>query len=292
MKVRNINTLTEMMKAVNAGDAKRYAKLYAQNAVVTIYGGDTLSGRGAIEQYEDKLLHDFPGTHLAFYSAWQTEELVVVHYGVNSPNPGGKPTGHEGLLFYRFDDGGLLQEEYRYLDSLTPMSQLGMLGSRPPRPLPHLPTEIKVYVGKGSRLESKNIERVRDNLVALNSKNESAFLSSLARDVAFDDMTESRPFLDRQEVAVWFRNWIESFPDGRAEITNILGVGEFVLIEMELRGSKTGPFGYLAASEKPFVVHRAAIIHVRRNKLNRISTFMNTKELAMSVGQWPLTDLK
>jgi uncharacterized protein (TIGR02246 family) len=81
MEDRQITALNEMMNAVNAGDAKRYARLYAQDAVITIYGGGELKGRSAIEQYEVELLREFPGTRLAFYSVWQKGALAVVHYG-------------------------------------------------------------------------------------------------------------------------------------------------------------------------------------------------------------------
>ena len=35
-------------------------------------------------------------------------------------------------MFYRFDPTGLIVEERRYLDSLTPMAQLGLLGCSVP----------------------------------------------------------------------------------------------------------------------------------------------------------------
>jgi hypothetical protein len=60
MEDRQIMALTEMVNAVNVGDAKRYAGLYAQDAVITIYGSGELKGRGAIEQHEVELLREFP----------------------------------------------------------------------------------------------------------------------------------------------------------------------------------------------------------------------------------------
>ena len=66
MEDRQISAVTEMMQAVNAGDAKRYARLYAQDAVIMIHGSGELKGRGAIEQHEVELLREFPGARLAF----------------------------------------------------------------------------------------------------------------------------------------------------------------------------------------------------------------------------------
>ena len=157
MANRQVTAFTRTLDAVNAGDAKSYASLYAQDAVITIHGSGQLEGRGAIEQHEVELLREFPGVRLGFYAIWQTGPLAVVHYAVNGKARGGPSMGHEGLLFYRFHPSGLIEEERRYLDSLTPMAQLGLLGALPARGLPTLPTELKVNTARGSPDEEENV---------------------------------------------------------------------------------------------------------------------------------------
>jgi len=289
MEDRQVTALTEMMRAVNAGDAKGYARLYARDAVITIHGGGGLEGRGAIEEYEVGLLREFPGARLGFYSVWQKGPVAVVHYAVNGRTPGGQAMGHEGLLFYRFQPSGLIQEERRYLDSLTPMAQLGALGPRPARPLPTLPGEMKAHVATGSPKESESVALVRAVFAALDSKNETAFLSSVAEDAILDEMIETQPFVGKANVKAWFERWTAAVPDARTEVTHILGVGDCALVETVLRGTLKGPLGRLAASGKEFAVHRAAIVEVKDGKITRISAFMNGKELAQAVGQWPLS---
>ena len=280
--------LVDMMHAVNAGEADRYARLYAQDAVITIYGSGVLEGRGAIEKHEVDLLREFPGARLGFYDVWQKGSLAVVRYAVNGRTPGGESMGHEGLLFYRFRSSGLIEEEHRYLDSLTPMAQLGALGPLPARPLPTLPSEMKTHVARGSPDEDENVALVRANLVALESKDKTAFFSSLAEDAVLDEMIDPRPFIGKRNLNSWFERWTGAVPDARSEISTILGVGEFVLVETVVRGTLKGPLGPLSASASAFAVHRAAIVEVKDGKISRISIFMNLKELAQAVGQWPL----
>jgi uncharacterized protein (TIGR02246 family) len=287
MEDRQITALTQMMNAVNAGDAQSYARLYAQDAVITIYGGAELKGQSAIEQYEVELMREFPGARFALYSVWQKGASAIVHYGVTGRTPGGQPMGHEGLLFYRFDPSGLIKEERRYLDSLTPMAQLGLLGATPTRALPKLPTEMKVHIAKGSANEKENVALVRSSFAALDSKNESAFIATIADDAVLDEMVLPQPFIGKQNVKAWFETWTSAVPAATAKITNILGVGEFVLVETTVRGTLEGPLGRLVASNKPFAVQRAAIVQMKNRKLKRISAFMNGKEFAEAVGQWP-----
>jgi len=287
MKDQQITALNHMMNAVNAGDAKRYARLYAQDATITIYGSGELKGRDAIEQYEVELLRDFPGTRLAFYSIWQNGAMAAVHYGVNGRAPGGKPMGHEGLLFYRFHPSGLIEEEHRYMDSLTPMAQMGVLGATPARALPTLPTRLKAHVVRSSPEEGVNITIMRANIAALDSNNEPAFLATIADDAVLDELIEPRPFIGKQDVKSWFDIWTSAVSNANSEITTIFAVGEFVLVEAIMRGILKGQLGGLRGSNKPFAVHRATIAQVKDSKLTFVSNFMNGKELAEEVGQWP-----
>ena len=56
----------------------------------------------------------------------------------------------------------------------------------------------------------------------------------------------------------------------------------------ELRGAQRAALeGFVRAGGGVVAVHRALICRVKDGKLARISAFMNGKELAESLGQWP-----
>lgn len=284
---RQAAALTEMMRAVNAGDARGYAAVYAPDARITIYGGGELKGREAIERYEADLLREYPGTRFAIYSVWQRSMSAVVHYGVSGRTAAGQAMGHEGLLFYRFRPSGEIEEERRYLDSMTPMAQMGLLGAHPARHLPTLSTEMNNYVARRTHGEDQNVALVTSSLTSLELKNREAFLITLADDAVIDELIQPEPYAGKQKVKVWFDMWTTAIPDARSEITSIIGVGDFVLVESVVRGTLKGPLGGVAAANRPFSVHRAEILQMKDGKLARISAFMNGKELAEAVGQWP-----
>lgn len=285
-------TVTGMMEAVNAGDAKRYALAYTRNAVIVIHGSTVLKGRDAIERYEDGLLRESPGARLAFHAMWQAGPAAVVRYAVTGQGSGGRWMGHEGLLFYRFDASGLVQEEHRYLDSLTPMVQMGVLSAGPVRPLPALRSEMKVYLAEGSAREKQNEAVVAATLRALDAKDEDGFLARIDEDVVLDDLIQPAAVVGKGNAKAWFESWATAVADARWEVVTLLGVGEFVLVECVVRGRLKGPLGRLSASDRAFAVHRAAIFQVDRGALMSISIFMNGKELAEAVGQWPPPDAK
>jgi uncharacterized protein (TIGR02246 family) len=287
-----VRALTEMARAVSAGEAARYARLYARDAVITIHGGDTLKGRQAIEDYEVALLREFPGTRLAFYDVWQDGPLAVARYGVNGATAGGQAMGHEGLLFYRFDPTGLIAEEHRYLDSFTPMAQLGALGPGPRRAPPSLPAAPKAHAARGSKAEKANVDLVKTSLAALDTGDREAVRASLAEDAIVDDMTEIGAASGRRAIAAWMDRRAAALTGVTSDVTTSLAAGDFVLVEGIVRGTFKGPLGRLSVSGRPFEIHRAAIAEVQGGKLLRLSTYWNLKELAQAVGQWPPTSAK
>jgi ketosteroid isomerase-like protein len=288
---RQAAALWEMLRAVNAGEAAAYALVYAEDAVITIHGTGILSGRGAIESYEASLLREFPGARLAFYDFWQDGLAVVVHYGVNGRTPGGQAMGHEGLLFYRFDPSGLVKEERRYLDSATPMAQLGLLGPSPARPLPTLPGPMpgamQAHIKGTSPREEANAALVRTTVAALDAPDEAAFLGAFAEDGVLDDLSEPSPSAGRPNVKAWFDRWTRAVAGARTEIVTLAAIGEEVLVETIVRGRLTRPLGRLTPSDRTFAVHRAAIVQVKDGKITHLTVFMHSKELAQAVGQWP-----
>jgi hypothetical protein len=282
-----LDALVEMVGAVNVGAADRYARVYAEDAVITIHGTTRLEGRPAIEAYEVALLKEFPGTRLAFDTVWQKGTQAVVHYAVRSPARPHRETGHEGLLFYRFGPTGLVEEEHRYLDSLTPMAQLGRLGSRVGRPRPTPPDEMTTYVSDDSARERENLDRVKRSVAALDAGSTEASPADLTDDVVVDELVDPEPHTGAASVGAWIETWRRAIPDARYEITNAIAIGDDVLLEIVVRGTCEGPLAGFAPSHAAVTLHRAAIVEIKDSKIARIRAFMNGRELAQEVGQWP-----
>lgn len=285
MDAQQLAAFRRMTESVNAGDAKAYASLYAEDAVITIFGGGQLEGRVAIEQYEVALLNEFPGTRLAFHSIWQNGAEAIVRYGVNGPAGSGRTMGHEGLLFYRFLPSGLIAEERRYLDTLTPMGQMGALGDTLVRLPPKLP-EAPSVIAAASSAEQQNLAAVRASLAAFDAGNTERFLEQLGAGVVVDEMIDPTP-VSGQEVRAWMDRWFRAASGARSEITSIVAIGDDVLVEAVLHATLAGPIGLVRASAAKVAVHRAWIFELREGKITRLTVFMNGKELAEAAGQWP-----
>jgi ketosteroid isomerase-like protein len=277
---RELTVFDRMVEAVNAGDAREYASVYAEDAVISIYGNSRLEGRPAIERYETELLKQFPGARLGLYAVWRRGGKAAARYAVNVRTAEGRVLGHEGLLFYRLDDSGLFATENRYLDSLTPLAQLGALGAAPVRAPPVLPKNTRHYEAVDEPTEQANTALVLASIAAWAAGDRSAFTASVADDVHVDELMFVEPFHGRDGASTWFDTWSAAARDLRVEVVDVLAVGDWVLVELVVRGM---PLGSLSGN-KEFLFHRAVTAQVRDGKLVHIACFMNGKELAQSVG--------
>jgi uncharacterized protein (TIGR02246 family) len=287
MTDRQIATLERMAAAVNAGDAAGYAGVYAPDAVIHIPGGVSLQGRDAIERHEAELLEQFPEARLAFGSVWRNRDETSVHYAVTAPAGGGRSMGHEGLLFYRFDPDGLVLEERRYNDALTPMAQMGLLGEWTGRALPVLPTAMELHDARGNSEEEENVRVATLAVTAAAGGNPDALLACLSSDPVIDDLLLPELFRGREGAARYLEAWSEAFADARSLPVHGFPAGEFVLLEDVLSGTMNGRLGPLVASGVRFSVHRAQVIQFRGRKIVRLSFFMNGMELAGQLGALP-----
>ncbi len=280
--------LNRMVTTVNAGDAAGYARLYAPDAVIRIYGTGELTGRSAIEAHEVELLRQFPGARLAFSDVWQDGPRAVVRYAINARVATGQSMGHEGLLFFRFDASGAILEEHRYVDSLTPMAQLGAVRAAAFRAPPSLPAAIVDHVAARSRTEQQNGAIVSDMIAAMNAGRASAAQALFAADATIDEVFLPQPFTGKDAASTWLRTWAEAAPGMTLDVSTILPVGDHVLIEAVARGSLARGIGLVPHAARPFAVRRGFIMHVGNGKITGVVGFINGKELAEAVGSWPL----
>jgi pimeloyl-ACP methyl ester carboxylesterase/ketosteroid isomerase-like protein len=285
---RNESALRRMVETVNAGDAAGYAQLYAADAVITIFGSESIKGRQAIEQYEAALMREFPGTRLAFYDVWHFAPSAVVRYGVNGRTTDGRSMGHEGLLFFRFDQRGAIVQERRYLDGLTPMAQLGAFGPSASRALPVLPGDLTSHAQLRSPTEKANRLTVRSMLTAIESGDAASFLSRTATDVIIDELMLPEPLSGRENAARWFETWRAAVRDLRLATTTSLAAGDDVLVETRMSGTLSGPIGRLGPAATPFTIHRSFLFELKGGAVTRLTSFLNARELAQATGQWPL----
>lgn len=101
------------------------------------------------------------------------------------------------------------------------------------------------------------------------------------------ELIYSQPFVGKPAALEWFRIWATAIRDPSSKITTIMSGRDVVLMETIVRGTLDGTLGTISASQKLFEIHRAVIVQLKDREIIHIRSFINAKELAESVGEWP-----
>jgi hypothetical protein len=287
---RDVALLNEMTAAINAADARRYAAVYEPDARVVIHGNGALTGRPAIEQYERELFAQFPSTRFAIANIWTTPLGTIARYGVNSPPSSKMPaTGHEGLLFYDMSPGGLIAEEHRYLDSLTPAVQAGAFPTLAARPIPTLAAAPIVFdtptrgVGNarvdGSGLSAALLARLDSAMIV---RDVDTFACCFADGGEIDDFSRPRPDAAVGAIRSWFTAWCGAFDNVTIKPVRTISLGDVAFSEDVIHATMTDAWSGVGGRERAtraVSLHRARIAYVENGQIVRLSQFVNRREL-------------
>lgn len=97
-----------IVAAVNAGDAALYASVFAEDAIVRLYGGPTrVSGRAALVENRRRHFAAHPSIHCEIQHLAAVGNVVVMHDRVRL---GPDAEAMDVVEIYTFDDRGLIKQ--------------------------------------------------------------------------------------------------------------------------------------------------------------------------------------
>ena len=74
-----------------------------------------------------------------------------------------------------------------------------------------------------------------------NTREFRASIPYLSEDLEWTEVANGRVFRGPEEAMGEYEAWARAFPDGKVEVTNIIGEGDHVVVEMIVTGTNTGP---------------------------------------------------
>lgn len=128
-------------RSVNTHDAARVASWFAADGVQRMVAtGETACGRAAVEANMARLFEIFPDVRIQVRDLFTGGDRTCVqctltgtHRGAGLGFPAtGRRIEYDLCLVFRWDEDGLVEEEVVYADSVTLLTQLGVLPSAAP----------------------------------------------------------------------------------------------------------------------------------------------------------------
>ncbi|MBS2013687.1 MAG: ester cyclase [Deltaproteobacteria bacterium] len=285
--------LMAALEGLNGHDPKKFASVYAEDAVISVAGLNEVNGRAAIEQNMTEWFEVFSKAKLGFSRVWVKGDTMALEWVINGTHHGElfgvkgteQPIGHFGLSIVKFNQDGKVTSEHRYGELGTVMTQVG--GKAKPRPIPEVPKAPETILAKGD--EEKNLAVAKAALTALESKKDADFASALTDDIEHDGMFHLETTKGKEEAKKFFKSFTTAFPDAKFEITNAMAIGDYVIAESMLKATHKGQLGTIAPTKRPVAIHLADIFKIKDGKLARVWTYQNSLEMQHQLGLFNVT---
>jgi steroid delta-isomerase-like uncharacterized protein len=117
-----------------------------------------------------------------------------------------------------------------------------------------------------------------------------AYGEDLAPDFTFDETPTGRRGNADEYVAL-LKQWKAGFPDAKASLKTFYDAGDYCILEVEWsgthKGTLEGPFGTLAATNKPFLVKGLLINKMKDGKLFESRSYFDLLGLMKQLGVTP-----
>lgn len=290
-------TMAGYEAAFAARDAQKAASFYTEDGVVKMAGAPDVSGRAAIAGLLTGIFAASKDDKTPFTRTFTKGDVMIgewVWAGTQTGDlmgvkPTGKPFGVKGVSVYKFSPEGLLKETHVYFDAGTLMAQLGV-SKQKARAIQPLPTDKPMgMTSTGGAEEKRNVDAVAKMMGAFEKKSDADFLSALADDIAWDDMSQPETMKGKASGQKFFKMMTTAFPDAKITGQNVWGVGDYVIHEGTMTGTQKGALGPIRATKKPVNLHDIDIIQFNKDgKVVKGWTYGNSAEMMMQLGLLPM----
>lgn len=281
--------LATALEGLNGHDPKKFASVYAEDAVITVAGLNEVRGREAIAQNMAEWFETFKSVKLGFSRVWVKDDTLVLEWVINGTHSGElfgvkgteQPIGHYGLSIVQFNADGKVAKESRYGELGAVMTQIAGRKAKP-RPIPPVPAKPEMIVAKEDT--SKNVELAKAAHAALEGKKEADFLGALTDDIEHDGLFALETTKGKADAKKFFKDFTTAFPDAKFATSRALAIGDYVIAESVLEATHKGALGKIAATKKPIAIHIVDVFKLKDGKVARAWTYQNSLELQEQLG--------
>lgn len=286
--------LGAMVEAMNAHDAKKVAALYAETATWKFPGAPDTTGREKIEQAVGMMFQTFPDMKIANAVVLTKGDVTVTQFALTATHKGdmgpikatNKPVGWQAIAIQFWTPEGQIKDEHAYWDNGTMMSQIGLSKMKAPA-IPTLAATTTAVTAKGDDAETKNVDLVKGMYGAMEKKSADAFTALMTDTSEWNDNTQPAPSKGKSDAKKFFDAHMKAFPDAKMNVKSSWGFGDFVVSEVTMTGTNTGPLFGKPATKKAVSMDSADLVQMKDGKIVKGWSFGNGMQVAEQLGLLP-----
>jgi steroid delta-isomerase-like uncharacterized protein len=127
-------------------------------------------------------------------------------------------------------------------------------------------------------------EIVRELYHAFNERDFDRVATAFAEPCEYDAIAANSVMRNSAEVADGLRAWATAFPDGFVEMTNVIAVGPWVVVEWHARGTQTGPLRGEPPTGRRFERRGCAVAEIDGGKIARYRDYFDRAQMYEPLG--------
>ncbi len=132
------------------------------------------------------------------------------------------------------------------------------------------------------------IDTAKGPIVAYNKKNWDALRAAIAPRVVYDEVGTQRKTQGADKLLEMWQGWARALPDSKATFRNALVSGNTVLLEVNWRGTHTGPLqtpgGEVAPTGNKFDLRACLVVDVAGGKARGMRQYFDMTTLMQQLG--------
>jgi ketosteroid isomerase-like protein len=275
-----VTAATALIAAIAARDAKKIGEVYAADAVISIIGDRTLTGRDAIVAEYQRWLDGMKDLKFELGRVFQNDSTVVAEWAFSGTHTGDflgvkatqAPVGAAGASVLTFDADGHVTKEERIFDIGTirkqddKRSKVGTFRAPPP-----LPVNVEPHVAKSAADGEAQLAIARAFYTALDGDKVGDALALAAEDLAIEDYSRPRPIKGKAAARTLLEEYEQAMPNGTST-TNMFAADAYVVADREVHSS---------TKRRSSVEHFIDVLEIRDGKIARFWTWSNPAERSL-----------
>jgi len=275
-----VTAASALIDAIAARDAKKIGEVYASDAVISIIGDRTLTGRDAIVAEYQRWLDGMKDLKFELGRVFQNDGTVVVEWAFSGTHTGDflgvkatqSPVGAAGASVLTFDAEGHVTKEERIFDIDTIRKQddkrakVGTFRAPPP-----LPVNVEPHVAKSPADGEAQLAIARALYAAIDNDKPADALALAAEDVAIEDYARPHPVKGKAAARTLLEEYEAALPN-RTSTTTMFAADGYVVADREVHAS---------TKRRSFVEHFVDVLEIRDGKIARLWTWSNPAERSL-----------
>jgi steroid delta-isomerase-like uncharacterized protein len=200
-----------------------------------------------------------------------------------------------GALVYErlaMNDENKATERWGIGDPATMMSQLGQLpkGAPPMRPAMDkgMAGAPVIIVAADDDKEKANVAAMKKQNEAFNAKKAADAMAMYADDAMEADQASEKDVKGKKNIEKGLQMFWKAFSDGKIDVPNVWGAGDYVIAEGTFTGTNDGPMDKMPKTGKKVSMQYAEIVKFKDGKIAEVWRFRNGVDMAMQLGLMPM----